>query len=72
MMIAPPRLARPKPIRSHDDRLARPNCPHCGSRLLVAERSRYHPAGRIDHFWVCDVCGTAFATSIEVTRRAVA
>jgi hypothetical protein len=40
--------------------------------LLVAEQSRFNLAGRIDHFWVCDHCGTEFETSIEVTRQAVA
>jgi DNA-directed RNA polymerase subunit RPC12/RpoP len=72
MMIAPPRLTRPKPTHSQENWQARPYCPHCGSRLLLAERSRYHLVGRIDHFWTCDVCGTESATSIEVIRRAVA
>ena len=72
MMTDPPRLARPKLIHSDESRLQRPNCPHCGSPLLVAEQSRFHLAGRIDHFWICDVCSTEFATSIEVMRRAVA
>jgi hypothetical protein len=40
--------------------------------LLVAEQSRFNLAGRIDHFWACDVCGTEFETSIDVSRRAVA
>ena len=72
MMIAPPRLARPKPTNSDESRPQRPNCPHCGSPLLVAEQSRFNLSGRIDHFWVCDHCGTEFETSIEVTRQAVA
>jgi transcription elongation factor Elf1 len=58
--------------RTDDLRLKRPDCPHCGSRLLVAEQSRFNLNGRIDHFWACDVCGTEFETSIEVKRRAVA
>jgi hypothetical protein len=61
MMIAPPRLARPKPLPALRQPL-----------LLVAEQSRFNLAGRIDHFWACDDCGTEFATSIEVTRHAVA
>jgi len=49
-----------------------PDCPDCGSRLLVAEQSRFSLTGRIDNFWACDDCGAEFATSIEVKRRAVA
>jgi DNA-directed RNA polymerase subunit RPC12/RpoP len=71
-MIAPPRLARPKRFYSDESRRQRPNCPHCGSRLLVAEQSRFNHTGRIDHFWACDDCGTEFATSIEVELQAVA
>jgi hypothetical protein len=40
--------------------------------LLVAERSRFNLAGRIDHVWACDDCGTEFETSIEVNRQAAA
>jgi DNA-directed RNA polymerase subunit RPC12/RpoP len=67
-------LSRPKPVNSAaaERRVQRPDCPDCGSRLLVAERSRFDVIGRIDHFWACDDCGTEFATSIEVKRRAVA
>lgn len=74
MMIAPLCLARPKPIHSAESRQRpkRPNCPHCGNRLLVAEQSRFNLAGRIDHVWACDDCGTEFETSIEVTRHTVA
>jgi transcription elongation factor Elf1 len=73
-MIAPLPLAWPKPVQSAESRKRqkRPDCPQCGTRLLVAEQSRFHLAGRIDHFWACDVCGTEFETSIEVTRLAVA
>jgi DNA-directed RNA polymerase subunit RPC12/RpoP len=53
-------------------RAQRPDCPDCGSRLLVAEQSRFSLTGRIDNFWACDDCGAEFATSIEVKRRAVA
>jgi hypothetical protein len=38
--------------------------------LLVAEQSRFNLAGRIDHFWSCDDCGTEFATSIDAIRQA--
>jgi DNA-directed RNA polymerase subunit RPC12/RpoP len=67
-------LPRPKPFHPADNvrRTQRPNCPHCGRRLLVAEQSRFNVTGRIDNFWACDDCGAQFATSIEVKRRAVA
>jgi transcription elongation factor Elf1 len=69
-MIAPLPLAWPNPVQSAKGRKRpkRPDCPHCGSRLLVAEQSRFSLSGRIDHFWACDVCGTEFETSIEVSR----
>jgi len=70
MMIAPLPLAWPDPVQSGRKRPKRPDCPHCGSRLLVAEQSRFNLAGRIDNVWACDDCGTEFETSIEVTRQA--
>jgi DNA-directed RNA polymerase subunit RPC12/RpoP len=70
-MIAPLPLAWPSPVQPSRKR-QRPDCPHCGSRLLVAEQSRFNFAGRIDHVWVCDDCGTEFETSVEVTRPAIA
>jgi len=53
MMIAPLCLARPTPIHSAESRKRpkRPNCPRCGSRLLVAEHSGFNLAGRIDYVW---------------------
>jgi predicted RNA-binding Zn-ribbon protein involved in translation (DUF1610 family) len=49
--------------------LSRPNCPDCGSVLLIAEESRFNLRGRIDHAWSCDGCGSAFVTSIRLRRR---
>jgi transcription elongation factor Elf1 len=75
MTIAPLCLARPiypAETLERPKRPKRPDCPHCGSRLLVAEQSRFNLTGRIDHFWACDVCGTEFETSVEVSRQAVA
>jgi transcription elongation factor Elf1 len=76
MTIAPLCLARsiyPTETLERPKRPKRPDCPHCGSRLLVAEQSRFNLTGRIDHFfWACDVCGTEFETSIDVSRQAVA
>lgn len=51
------------------ERLSRPNCPHCGSILLVAEESRFTAKGRIDHDWSCDECGHTFVTSVRVLPR---
>ena len=46
-------------------KLSRPNCPQCGSVLLVAEESWFSASGRIDHAWSCDDCGNEFLTSIR-------
>ena len=51
------------------ENLSRPNCPHCGSVLLIAEESRFNVKGRIDHAWSCDDCGTEFVTSIRLWPR---
>ncbi len=48
--------------------LGRPNCPRCGSVLLMAEESRFNIRGRIDHAWSCDACGNEFVTSIRLPR----
>jgi transcription elongation factor Elf1 len=75
MTIAPLCLARsiyPAETLERPKRPKRPDCPHCGSRLLVAEQSRFNLTGRIDYCWACDVCGTEFETSVEVSRQAVA
>jgi RNase P subunit RPR2 len=47
----------------------RPNCPRCGSILLIAEQSRFNIRGRIDHAWSCDECGHEFVTSIRLLPR---
>jgi hypothetical protein len=71
-------LAWPKPVHSAPSRSSsrkspkRPNCPYCGSQLLVAEAARFNLAGRIDHLWACDDCGTAFETSLELEPAAAA
>jgi len=58
----------PSPRILATEDLSRPNCPQCGSVLLIAEQSRFDLKGRIDHTWSCD-CGTAFVTSIRLGRR---
>jgi len=50
------------------ENLRRPNCPRCGSVLLVAEESRFNARGRVYHTWSCDDCGNAFVTSIRLWR----
>ncbi len=57
-----------------NENLSRPNCPRCGSVVLVAEQSRFsanasNATGRIDHDWSCDDCGNLFATSIRLYSR---
>jgi transposase-like protein len=49
--------------------LSRPNCPQCGSILLIAERSAFNPDGHIRHSWSCDGCGEQFTTSVKVLPR---
>jgi hypothetical protein len=64
----------PAPRFLASESLSRPQCPRCGSVLLVAESSRFdagtaNAMGRIDHDWSCDDCGNAFATSIRLCPR---
>jgi predicted RNA-binding Zn-ribbon protein involved in translation (DUF1610 family) len=49
--------------------LHRPQCPHCGNVLLIAEESRFNGTGRVDHDWSCDDCGNVFGTSIRLWPR---
>jgi DNA-directed RNA polymerase subunit RPC12/RpoP len=67
-------LPWPKPAHSAQSLRSpqRPNCPYCGSRLLLAEQARFNLVGRIDHVWACDDCGTEFETSMELKPQAVA
>ena len=68
-MIVPSACPKPSPAVVATEKLRRPKCPHCGSVLLIAEDSRFDVAGRIDHAWSCDNCGTAFVTTIRLRRR---
>jgi transposase-like protein len=47
----------------------RPNCPRCGSVLLMAEESEFSPKGCIRHSWSCDDCAHQFMTSIRLWPR---
>ena len=67
MLIAGPSRSSSEPLHSTRS-LSRPNCPRCGSALLVAEESRFSSSGRIDHDWLCDQCGNTFVTSIKLGR----
>jgi len=60
-------LALPSRGRTGEN-FGRPNCPRCGSALLMAEESRFNIRGRIDHAWSCDACGNEFVTSIRLPR----
>jgi transposase-like protein len=48
---------------------SRPNCPQCGSTLLIAEQSAFSLDGRIRHSWSCDACGQEFTTSVRILPR---
>ena len=50
-------------------KLTRPECPSCGSIVLMAERAAFNPDGRIRHTWSCDDCGHEFVTSIRMRGR---
>ncbi len=47
----------------------RPNCPRCGSVLLIAEESEFNLKGHIRHAWSCDDCAHQFVTSITLWPR---
>ena len=53
----------------HD--LGRPNCPRCGSVLLIAEESEFNDKGQIRHAWTCDDCAHEFVTAIALWPREV-
>ena len=56
-------------LRTATEDFGRPNCPHCGSVLLVAEQSEFNLKGRIRHAWSCDDCGHEFVTLIRLRRQ---
>jgi ribosomal protein S27AE len=68
MMVQPAYESRIQ-LGSVNVKLSRPNCPQCGSMLLVAEESCFGVGGRIDHSRSCDDCGNKFLTSIRLWRR---
>ena len=73
-MIVQSACQGPPPCVLAKESLGRPNCPRCGSVLLIAEESRFDAnafdaVGRIDHHWSCDDCGNAFVTSIRLCPR---
>jgi len=73
-MIVPSACQVPAPRLLANESLRRPQCPRCGSVLLIAESSRFEAnaasaIGRIDHDWSCDNCGNTFVTSIRLSPR---
>ncbi|HZD91852.1 MAG TPA: hypothetical protein VE224_17260 [Pseudolabrys sp.] len=40
-------------------------CPSCGARLYVPDRSDYVDATRVRHQWQCEECGATFETMTE-------
>ena len=49
--------------------LMRPQCPRCGSLVLMAERAAFDPDGCIRNTWSCDDCGHEFVTSIGMQEQ---
>ncbi len=56
-------------LRTALEEFGRPDCPCCGSSLLMAEQSEFNLKGRIRHEWLCDDCGHEFVTSIRLWRH---
>jgi hypothetical protein len=44
-------------------------CPKCGDNSLAPEASEFLMDGRIQHYWVCDACGTSFRTAVKFSSR---
>lgn len=45
---------------------SRPLCPECGRELYVPEQSSFVGDGCIRHAWLCEACGKAFNTHIDI------
>jgi hypothetical protein len=45
---------------------SRPLCPECGREQFVPEQSSFLEEGCIRHAWLCEACGNAFNTHIEI------
>jgi transposase-like protein len=50
---------------------SRPLCPECGLEQFVPEQSSFVEDGGIRHAWLCEGCGNAFNTNIEIGSLAV-
>jgi len=46
-----------------------PSCPRCGETLLLPEAAQYAGEGRVRNTWVCDGCGEAFQTAIDMLQH---
>lgn len=47
---------------ARSDILGRPYCPECAAQVVAPERSAFVGEDRVRHSWLCDECGTAFAS----------
>ena len=45
---------------------SRPLCPGCGREQFVPEQSSFLEDGCIRHAWLCEACGKAFNTHIDI------
>lgn len=45
---------------------SRPHCPGCGREQFVPEQSSFVEDGCIRHAWLCEACGNAFNTHIDI------
>ena len=43
-----------------------PLCPQCGDTLVAPEHSVHVSERRVRHVWMCEECGHAFQTSVEL------
>jgi transposase-like protein len=51
-------------------RLEQPDCPRCGDATLFPHTAEFAGEGQIRHGWICETCGSAFQTTIELPRGA--
>ena len=44
----------------------RPLCPECGNQQFVPELSAFVDESCVRHAWLCEACGNAFNTDVEI------
>jgi hypothetical protein len=47
-------------------RLPFPSCPNCDTLLFAATASAHVSEHNVRHAWVCDDCGHAFVTTVQL------